>query len=651
MIMTGLLGIAYSGLSAFQRALEVTGNNIVNQGTKGYSRQSINLSTNPTQRIGNSHIGNGVTIAGISRNVDQFTSNQVRNTFTARSQYESFYQQAIQIDKLLVQDGSSISASMHSFFEALGQLNDEPGSLPARNVVFNQSKLMANQFNSMQLQLDQYKANSTTQISDALTQINHITSSIASLNVAILADPSNLGLLDERDALLTDLAKFVQINVRPSEDGTINVSLAQGDSLVTGIEHRDLLLGPPSLNSVGTHILMSNGKGQVDVTTRLGGGVLGGLLDYEEKVIGKSSQLIGQIAIGLAQTFNDQHKLGMDLNNILGTNFFNDFNALDLQADRASAFKTNTGSANLSVAISDISQTKLTDYTLVVTDAASNEVRVVRNSDGFSTTLNASSNPPAPPAGQLVIDGMTITVDNMSNWVNTDSFTLMPTRGAAANLGVAITNASQIAFASPVATLATPTNTGLGQIRLGSVVNTSAVANTYQINFLSPTEYVINNLSDSTMTGPFTFVPNSNNTVQIPNGTNPSYSVILSGLPEAGDAFTTEYNLGGTGDNRNGLVLFGLQQDNILANDKGSLFDAYASLLNDVGSQVDLAAKQFNASDVLYQSALDLRDNQSGVDQNEEGANLERLKQAYEAAGKLMKVSSDIMNALFEILR
>lgn len=649
--MTGLLGIAYSGLSAFQRALEVTGNNIVNQHTKGYSRQSIHLSTNPTQRFGSSYMGNGVTIAGVNRNVDQFTSNQVRTAFTARSQYESFYQQAIQIDRLLVQDGSSISASMHSFFDALGQLNDEPGSLPARNVVFNQSKLLANQFNSMQMQLDQYKANSTTQISDALAQINHITSSIAALNVAIRADPNDLGLLDERDELLKDLSQFAQINVMPVGDGTINVSLSEGDSLVTGAENRDLLLGAPSLNSLGTHILMSNGKGQVDITTRLSGGVLGGLLDYEQNVIGKSSQLIGQMAIGLAQTFNDQHKLGMDLNNLLGTNFFNDYNTLTQQEDRVSAFKTNAGTAVLSVAISDISKTKLTDYTLIVTDAASNEVRVVRNSDGFSTTLNATSNPPAPPGGQLVIDGMTINVDNMANWANTDSFSLMPTRGAAASFGVAISNANQIAFASPVATLAAPTNTGLGQIALGSVVNTAAVANTYQINFVSPTEFVINNLADSTTSGPFTFIPNTNNTVSIPNGSNPSYSVILSGLPEAGDTFTAEYNLGGTGDNRNGLNLFGLQQSNILSDDKGSLFDAYASLLNDVGNQVKFSANRFDASEVLYQSALDLRDSQSGVDENEEGANLERLKQSYEAAGKLMKVSSDIINILFEIMR
>ncbi|MDF1928854.1 flagellar basal body protein [Legionella pneumophila] len=101
-----ILNIAYSGLNAFQRALDVTGNNIANFKTRGYSRQSIQFTPIASNRYAGSYIGAGVSVSSIYRNVDQFANAQVRSTLSYRTQYDAFYNQAIQIDKLLSQDGS-----------------------------------------------------------------------------------------------------------------------------------------------------------------------------------------------------------------------------------------------------------------------------------------------------------------------------------------------------------------------------------------------------------------------------------------------------------------------------------------------------------------------------------------------------------------
>lgn len=130
-----ILNIAYSGLNAFQRALDVTGNNIANFKTRGYSRQSIQFTPIASNRYAGSYIGAGVSVSSIYRNVDQFANAQVRSTLSYRTQYDAFYNQAIQIDKLLSQDGSSISVPLQTFFDSIGQLNSTPDNIATRGVV------------------------------------------------------------------------------------------------------------------------------------------------------------------------------------------------------------------------------------------------------------------------------------------------------------------------------------------------------------------------------------------------------------------------------------------------------------------------------------------------------------------------------------
>ncbi|HAT1845196.1 TPA: flagellar hook-associated protein FlgK [Legionella pneumophila] len=647
-----ILNIAYSGLNAFQRALDVTGNNIANFKTRGYSRQSIQFTPIPSNRYAGSYIGAGVSVSSIYRNVDQFANAQVRSTLSYRTQYDAFYNQAIQIDKLLSQDGSSISVPLQTFFDSIGQLNNTPDSIATRGVVLKQSQLLAQQFNSLQIKLEEYERNSTLQVTESVKIINRITKELAEVNGKLLGNNNIPELLDHRDELLKQLSGYTDLSIFDQGDGTISVGIASGDMLVAGTQQRDLLVGSGNDSIFGTKIFLSNGgNNQVDITDRLTTGMLGGLIDYEKNVLGQASQLIGQMAIGLAQTFNAQHKLGMDMNSQIGKDFFTDFNSPGQMLKRSTASADNSGTAVLSVNISDISQVKLSDYDLIISDTGANELRLIRKSDGTSTTLTWSSSPPTPPAGQVVIDGMTITVNDLSQLANNDRYTLTPTKGAARDFALQIKDAYEVALASPVKTTASLNNTGQGQIILGSVLNTAVVNKQFRIDFISDTQYNLVNVTDSTTTGPFAFVPNTNNVIQVPDGITPSYSVVLSGIPKSGDQFTTDYNTGGFGDNRNGLILGNIQQNKIFSNGSETLFDRYGSLLAEVGGRTNQAKTSFESADILHKQALDFQDSKSGVNLDEEGANLLVFQQAYQAAGKLMEISNQIMNLLFDIMR
>ncbi|AAU27309.1 TPA: flagellar hook-associated protein FlgK [Legionella pneumophila] len=647
-----ILNIAYSGLNAFQRALDVTGNNIANFKTRGYSRQSIQFTPITSNRYAGSYIGAGVSVASIYRNVDQFANAQVRSTLSYRTQYDAFYNQAIQIDKLLSQDGSSISVPLQTFFDSIGQLNSTPDNIATRGVVLKQSQLLAQQFNSLQTKLEEYERNSTLQLTESVKIINRITKELAEVNGKLLGNNNIPELLDHRDELLKQLSGYTDLSIFDQGDGTISVGIASGDMLVAGTQQRDLLVGTGKDSIFGTRIFLSSGgNNQVDITDRLTTGMLGGLIDYEKNVLGQASQLIGQMAIGLAQTFNTQHKLGMDMNSQIGKDFFTDFNSPGQMLKRSTASADNSGTAVLSVNISDISQVKLSDYDLIISDTGANELRLIRKSDGTSTTLTWSSSPPAPPAGQVVIDGMTITVNDLSQLANNDHYTLTPTRGAARDFALEIKDAYEIALASPVKTTASLNNTGQGQIILGPVLNTASVNKQFRIDFISDTQYNLVNVTDSTTAGPFAFIPNTNNVIQIPDGITPSYSVVLSGIPKSGDQFTTDYNTGGFGDNRNGLILGNIQQNKIFSNGSETLFDRYGNLLAEVGGRTNQAKTSFESADILHKQALDFQDSKSGVNLDEEGANLLVFQQAYQAAGKLMEISNQIMNLLFDIMR
>ncbi|HAU1183622.1 TPA: flagellar hook-associated protein FlgK [Legionella pneumophila] len=647
-----ILNIAYSGLNAFQRALDVTGNNIANFKTRGYSRQSIQFTPIASNRYAGSYIGAGVSVSSIYRNVDQFANAQVRSTLSYRTQYDAFYNQAIQIDKLLSQDGSSISVPLQTFFDSIGQLNSTPDNIATRGVVLKQSQLLAQQFNSLQIKLEEYERNSALQVTESVKIINRITKELAEVNGKLLGNNNIPELLDHRDELLKQLSGYTDLSIFDQGDGTISVGIASGDMLVAGTQQRDLVVGTGKDSIFGTKIFLSSGgNNQVDITDRLTTGMLGGLIDYEKNVLGQASQLIGQMAIGLAQTFNTQHKLGMDMNSQIGKDFFTDFNSPEQMLKRSTASADNSGTAVLSVNISDISQVKLSDYDLIISDTGANELRLIRKSDGTSTTLTWSSSPPAPPAGQVVIDGMTITVNDLSQLANNDHYTLTPTRGAARDLALEIKDSYEIALASPVKTTASLNNTGQGQIILGPVLNTVSVNKQFRIDFISDTQYNLVNVTDSTTAGPFAFVPNTNNVIQIPDGITPSYSVVLSGIPKSGDQFTTDYNTGGFGDNRNGLILGNIQQNKIFSNGSETLFDRYGSLLAEVGGRTNQAKTSFESADILHKQALDFQDSKSGVNLDEEGANLLVFQQAYQAAGKLMEISNQIMNLLFDIMR
>ena len=183
--MADMLNTALSAISSYQRALATTSHNIANANTEGFSRQTVNLSSNLPQASGAGAIGSGVSVSSITRSYDQFVVDQMRSSSSSYNQFQSYSDLSSQIDRLLSDPATGISGALDGFFGSLQQLSDSPASLPVRQIVIAEANTLANRLNTIETQLSGIDQEINTRIKLSVEEINGLTTQIAELNHSI----------------------------------------------------------------------------------------------------------------------------------------------------------------------------------------------------------------------------------------------------------------------------------------------------------------------------------------------------------------------------------------------------------------------------------------------------------------------------------
>ncbi len=217
----------------------------------------------------------------------------------------------------------------------------------------------------------------------------------------------------------------------------------------------------------------------------------------------------------------------------------------------------------------------------------------------------------------------------------------------ASDFSVAITDPRLIAAAAPIRTAVGNTNTGTGGITAGTVNPSLPLDVNLQqpvtIRFTSATTFDVLGTGTGNPTG-LTYAPGGTITY---NG----WSVAVNGVPAAGDEFSVRSNAGGVGDNRNGLLLGGLQTSNTMNGGTTTYQGAYSQVVSQIGNKTrELDVTSSAAGKMLAETTLSIQ-NESGVNLDEEAANLLRYQQAYQAAGKVMQIASEMFDVLLSIGR
>ncbi len=528
--MADLLGIGISGLKVHQTALAVTGNNITNVNTEGYSRQEIDVVSNTPQFIGGIWVGSGASIDDVQRVYDQFLVDQLRIDSSNFSQLDSLQLNAGQIDSLMADPGTGLQPGLERFFGSLQAAIDDPSSIPARQVVISESQGLVDRFQTIDKRLTDHNMTLNGQMEAIVGNINALGEAIAELNEQILfASSSAQGskpneLLDKRDLALKELSELVGTTVVEQDGNSINVSIGNGQSLVVGTTIQKIEVangsGDPQRKSI---VLTQNGV-ELDITREISGGQLSGLLEFREEVLDPAINQLGRISIGLQEFINDQHQKGIDIDGQPGEIFFEDYNAADIAQRRTVGNIDNAkpDDRQLAVYITDAASLTDSDYRVEFTGPNDVTFKVIRIDDG-AEVLKTSISTDFPDTFE--IDGFSLSFE-AGTYKAGDEYYLMPTRSGATDIELNLELPQQLALAVPVMTNASVGNRGSGEISSGEVfdINTSAfeVPGELQppllIKFTSATSYDV--LDNSDPAHPIPLFPSLMNQQYIPGITN-----------------------------------------------------------------------------------------------------------------------------------
>jgi len=642
--MADLLITGLSGLTAFKNVLTTTGHNITNATTEGYSRQKVTLETQTPQFSGSGYVGSGVFTSSITRQYDSFLSTEFRNSNSAASELDTYYEFASQIDSVLANPTVGLSGALQEFFNAIQDVAADPTSIPARQVMLSEGDALENRFRTMDNLFDDITLRVNNRLADTVNDINLLSENIASLNQKIV-DASGKGqtpndLLDQRDNLIDQLASKVNVNTTAQSDGSVNVFVGSGQSLVLGPRNNQLGLESAGFDSSALNIVFKEQTANVDITRFMTGGEMGGIVRFRDEVLNPSINTLGQIAVSLSQTFNDQHSNGVDLNGDQGLNFFSESSVL-IAADVA-----NTGSLAVTYA-ADISQLSTSDYRLT-TDGTNTNYTITRLSDNTTTT---AAIPGAPSV--ITVDGLNI---DLSSTAAGDEYRIRPTRDSAANFSLRTSDPRDIAIGMPVVSTATASNTGTASL-------TELSVSAYAGGALAATSLTYDSTNDrydivvgGVASGNVAYVAStdSGQTLSFNIAGFGDVSFVLNGQPNAGDSFNLGDNAGNNfsvGDNRNALDLSGLQTSQTMSDGTANYQDVYGQIVADVGRRTKSAEVNGAAQQGFLNQAIAAKDAVSGVSLDEEAANLVRFQQAYQAASQVVLTARTIFDTLLGAFR
>jgi flagellar hook-associated protein 1 len=624
--MADLLSTGVSGLLAFQRALDTTSHNISNVSTDGYSRQRVEIGTRPAQAYGNGWVGQGAKVNTTQRVYDEFVAAQSRSSSSNLEHLDVYASDAERLNNMFGDSANGLSPTLQKFVNAFQSVANAPTSVPARQVLLSEANTLQQRLKFFDSRLDEMGNEINSRIKGEVGEVNTLAQGIARLNNEITAGIARTGgqppndLLDQRDQLIDQLAQKISVNVVKQDAGTVNVFVGSGQPLVLGANTNQLTTIQNPFDSTQLTVALQTPGSSVDISRNVSGGALGGLLAFRSEQLDPAHNALGRIAVALTDVVNSQHNEGMDLSGALGGDFFavGDAEVLDNGL--------NSGTGTVTATRTDVTALTGRDYVLEMTGSGWQ----LRDSlNGTSVPMTGTGTAADP----FVADGVELEVGGTADVG--DTFLIRPTRGAITNMSVLVTDPAKVAAAAPIRSAATSGNSGSGTISAGEVLDSTnaQLRAPVTIQFLTATTFSINGAGSFAYTGGGNIDANG-------------WRVQISGSPAVGDTFTVSDNTSGTGDNRNALLLSDALKSNVLNGGTTSLGSAVGEFVGGIGVATRQAQVNRDAQNVVYEESVAAKDAVSGVNLDEEAANLLKYQQAYQAAAQLIRVADTMFQTL-----
>ncbi len=677
---SGIFSIGVSGIAAAQMALLATEHNVVNASTPGYSRQTTVQATNVSVNTGAGAIGQGVHVVTVKRMYDSYLTQQVNSAQTQVSELDTYYSQIKQIDDMLADPNAGLSPALQSFFSGVQSVASNPSLLPARQSMISSAQTLTERFHNIDTRLAGLSQQVNDRIVGAVAEVNVYAAQIADINQRIIISESAYGqpandLLDQRDQLVAELNKLVKVTTSTNSNGSYNVFIGTGQQLVVGTQVTEMAAMTSSADSSKIVVgLKTTGGVQELPEFLINGGELGGLIAFRSESLQPVANELGRVAASLALTFNAQNSLGQDLlGKISGDTGFVG-NLFTIPDPTVLPSSKNIGSGVLSATLeaptaptppnySGNFSTNLTNSNYQVKFGAAGAYTITRMNDNQVVSSGTG-------AGTVSFDGVSLNISAVGS--NGDSFVIKPTADVGRNIDIdsrIVADPRLIAAAAPVTVTQVTTNTG------AMTVSQGVVGVGYDVSGLPVTLTAATATAPATgkaltgVAGAWTAVYSNGTTasgtggeINLANGTATLSKLSFSGMsfdingsPAIGDKFSVQTNKNpvtgvvGAQDGRNAVLFAKLQTQNTVAGGTATFQSAYARLVADNGIRTREAKIQLDAQGAVLDQAQSTRDGLSGVNLDEEAANMLKFQQAYMASSKILEIGNKLFDTILAL--
>lgn len=309
--------LANNALMAAQLGIQVTGNNIANANTPGYIRQNIVLTPAATQRQGDLLLGLGVDVTAVIQQTDKFLEERLRGAVSDLSNGETQEQTYAQLETILGElSDTDLSTTLTKFFGSINDILNQPESIPVRNLAVLQGRTLANDIQRLDARVREVRTDANNRVIESATDINRLTAEVAKLNKQItqseggsVSKSDAVGLRDQRNVALENLAKIIDIKSVEQKDGSVTV-FAGGEYLVfegTNREVTTVITPDRGLNAAEIRLK------ETDAPLNVSSGKLTGLIEARDQVLGGFLDQLNDFSRTLMFEFNKIYTSGQGM--------------------------------------------------------------------------------------------------------------------------------------------------------------------------------------------------------------------------------------------------------------------------------------------------------------------------------------------------
>ncbi|MEC8326068.1 MAG: flagellar basal body rod C-terminal domain-containing protein [Pseudomonadota bacterium] len=665
-----LLNIANSGVRASSELLRTTSKNITNVNTEGYVRERTEHRT-----LFDNQVGLGQTF----RLVNSFAQEQLNRDISNAAFYNQIVSESARVDSLFAEESNSLGTSINSLFGSLQDSLNQPSSNVSRSLFFSNAQGYIDQLNRLSGIVFDQKTIVNDQLEIYANEANSLITKISELNLSIASgtsgpDGSALnGTINQRDLAIKELSEYIDIETLDGPNGEKLVFMGTGEAVVMedGAFNLFSISGDPDPNFKDLKLDVDSGKAiPLEVNTSVLKGKIGGLLAYREEILISSQNKLGQLSLAMADAFNQQNRLGLDGDGELGGDLFT------IPTAGAYSYAANTGTAQVSGTIEPGKGSELPPNDFLIEYTAANQITVTAldsYGDPIGTPIVAAVAAGQADSGTAVggeLFGLQINVG--AGAAVGDKFELKLNSEASTSFELATMRPEDLALASPIRTNSGLANRGSGNIASSTVSDTTApgfnpgpppaLANgTITLTkTANPNEFTITDGAPP-VTNTVVLTPPYDNVLAQAGAPYNTYGFDfnLEGIAETGDSFTIEFNTDGFDDSRNGLLLADIQNRELVrssaivtnGDNLTKINEAYGNIVTDVGMKTAQAKTNQVAFDALANQSNAWYESISGVNLDEEAANLLRYQQSYAAAAKILSTASTVFDTILNAAR